>query len=187
MSDSQEGSFVHPHKRRMAWIVLLGGVAVLASYACSLGIEPAVQAGLWGGVPPALLPAYVTSMALATAGYFAFSFFLFFHADPDRARIAGRFGYRLFSGLYVMILAPSALWLPLTSAMVRQPSSCLWLCIRLVLAVVGLGSVALLLALLSLRPRRPANAYWLAVAGGVAFCIQTVVLDLFVWTALFPS
>jgi hypothetical protein len=174
---------VHPQKRRMAWIVLFGGAIVLASYAYSLSFDPATQAGLWGGVPVGLLPVYVTSMALATAGFFAFTYFLLFQADPDRVRIAGRFGYGLFEGLYVMILAPSALWLPLTSAMVQQPSSLLWL----VLAVVGLASVALLLALLSLRPRQPVRAYWLAVAGSLAFCIQTAVLDLLVWTALFPA
>jgi hypothetical protein len=71
--------------------------------------------------------------------------------------------------------------------MVQQPSSILWLGIRLVLGAVGVGSVALLLALLSLQPRQPARAYWLAVAGSVAFCFQTAVLDLFVWTALFPA
>jgi hypothetical protein len=126
-------------------------------------------------------------MALATAGFFAFTYFLLFRADPDKARIAGRFGYGLFEGLYVLILTPSALWLPLTSAMVQQPSGLLWLGIRLVLAVVGLASVALLLALLGLRPRQPVSAYWLAVAGSLAFCIQTAVLDLLVWTALFPA
>jgi hypothetical protein len=171
----------------VAWIVLLGGGAVLLSYAYVLGIDPATRADLWGGVPSALLPAYVVSMALATGGFFAFTFFLVFRADPDRVRIAGRFGYGLFSGLYLMILAPSALWLPLTSAMVQQPNSILWLGIRLVLVTVGVGSVALLLALLSLKPRQPARAYWLAVAGSVAFCFQTAALDLFVWTALFPA
>ncbi|MGD9049612.1 MAG: hypothetical protein PVF77_16260 [Anaerolineae bacterium] len=178
---------MHPQKRTMAWIVLLGGGAVVLSYVYILGIDPATQANLWGGVPAALLPAYVTSMALATGGFFAFTFFLLFRTDPDRVRIAGRLGYGLFYGLYVMILAPSALWLPLTSAMVQQPSSILWLGIRLVLGAVGVGSVALLLALLSLQPRQPARAYWLAVAGSVAFCFQTAVLDLFVWTALFPA
>jgi hypothetical protein len=187
VSKDQEGSFVHPQKRTMTWIVLLGGVAVLGSYAYVLGIDPATQIGLWGGVPPALLPAYVASMALATAGYFAFTYFLLFRVEPDRAQIAGRFGFSLFSGLYVLILVPSAVWLPLTSAMVQQPSSTLWLSIRLMLIVVGLGSVALLLSLLYLRPRQPARAYWLAVAGGVAFCIQTAVWDLFVWTGLFPA
>jgi len=177
---------MHSQKRTLVWIVLLGGTAVLASYAFSLGFDPATQAALWGGVPPALLPAYVTSMALAMAGYLVFTYFLLFPADPDRARIAGRFGYGLLQGLYLMILVPSALWLPLTSAMVQQPSSLLWLGIRLVLTLVGLGSVGLLLALLTWRPRWPAGAYWLAVAGSVAFCFQTAVLDLFVWTAFFP-
>ncbi len=177
---------MHPQRRRLAWIVLLGGGAVVASYIYSLGIDAATRMGLWGGMPAAHLPAYDASMALATAGYFAFTYFLLFRVDPDRVRIAGRLGYGLFQGLYVLILAPSALWLPLTSAMVQQPSSTLWLVIRLVLAVVGLGSAALLLALLTLRPRQPARAYWLAVVGSVPFCIQTAVLDLFVWTAFFP-
>jgi hypothetical protein len=168
-------------------IVLLGGTAVLASYAYGLGFDPATQAALWGGVPYSWLPAYVTSMALATIGYFAFTCFLLFRTDPSRVRIAGRIGYGLFLGLYVMILAPSALWLPLTSAFVRQPGELLWLAIRLVLLVVGLGSVALLLALVTQRPRTPAGAYWLAVAGSAAFCLQTAVLDLFVWTGFFPA
>ena len=181
------GRTVHPKKWRLAGVVLVGGAAVLVSYACSLAIDPATRAGLWGGVPQALLPGYVASMALAAGGFFAFTYFLLVCVDPDRVRIAGGFGYGLFCGLYVLILGPSALWLPLTSAMIQQPSSLLWLGIRLVLALVGIGSVALLLALLRLRPRQPPAAYWLAVAGAVAFCIQTAVLDLFVWTAFFPA
>ena len=178
---------MHPQKKRLAAIVLLGGIAVLVSYAYIAALDPATRAGLWGDVPQALLPGYAVSMVLAAAGFFAFTYFLFFRVDPDQARIAGRFGYGLFHGLYLLILVPSALWLPLTSAMVQQPSSLLWLSIRLVLALVGLAGIALLLALLTLRPRRPGVVYWLAVAGAVAFCIQTAVLDLFVWTAYFPA
>jgi hypothetical protein len=171
----------------LAGLVLLGGVAVIGSYAYSLSIDPATRAGLWGGVPQSLLPVYTASMALAAAGFFAYTYYLLVHVDPDKALIAGRLQYSLFHGLYALILVPSALWLPLTSAMVQHPSSILWLGIRLVLALVGLGSVALLWALLRLRPRQPSAAYWLAVAGAAAFCIQTAVLDLFVWTAFFPA
>ena len=187
MNNSNRNKSTHPKKMGLAAIVLLGGAAVLASYAYILAIDPATRDSLWGGVPSALLPGYTASMVLAAVGYFAFTYFLFFHVDPDRAQIAGRFRYSLFHGLYLLILGPSALWLPLTSAMVQQPSSTLWLGIRLVLALVGLGSAVLLLALLSLRPRQPLTAYWLAVAGSVAFFIQTAVLDLFVWTAYFPA
>jgi hypothetical protein len=171
----------------MLAVVLLGGTAVLASYAYALGMAPSTRSGLWGGVPAVLLPAYVALMALATAGYFAFTFFLLFCADPGIVQIAGRFRYRVFLVLYVMILAPSAMWLPLTSVMVEKPSSLLWLAIQVVLAMVGLASIVLLLALLSLRPRQPNIAYWAAVVGAVAFCLQTAVLDLFVWTAHFPA
>jgi hypothetical protein len=187
VNNSNKNMSVHPKKQSLAVIVLLGGVAVLASYAYILAIDPATRDGLWGGIPSALLPGYTASMVLAAAGYFAFTHFLFFHVDPDRAQIAGRFRYSLFHGLYLLILGPSALWLPLTSTMVQQPSSALWLSIRLMLALVGLGSSVLLLALLSLQPRQPVAAYWLAVAGSAAFFIQTAVLDLFVWTAYFPA
>jgi len=182
-----KGTLVHPQKKRLAAIVLLGGIAVLVSYAFIATLDSATRAGLWGDVPQALLPGYAVSMLLGAAGFFAFTYFLFFRVDPDQARIAGRFGYGLFQGLYLLILIPSALWLPLTAAMVQQPGSLLWLSIRLVLALVGLAGIALLLALLTLRPRRPGAAYWLAVAGAVAFCVQTAVLDLFVWTAYFPA
>jgi len=186
VNDSKAKS-IHPKKLALAGIVLVGGVAVIGSYAYRLGIDPATRAGLWGGVPRALLPGYTASMALAAAGFFAFTYFLLVHADPDEARIAGRLRYSLFLGVDALILVPSALWLPLTSAMVQHPSSVLWLGIRLVLVLVGLGSLALLWALLSLRPRQPSAACWLAVAGAAAFCIQTAVLDLFVWTAFFPA
>lgn len=75
---------MNPQKRTMAWIVLLGGAAVLTSYAFSLRIDPATRADLWGGVPSTLVPTYVASMVFAAAGYFAFTFFLLFRADPDR-------------------------------------------------------------------------------------------------------
>jgi hypothetical protein len=45
----------------------------------------------------------------------------------------------------------------------------------------------LVIALLRLRPRQPARAYWLAVAGSVAFTIQTALVDAVIWTVLFPA
>jgi hypothetical protein len=88
VNNSNRNKSVHPKKQSLAAIVLLGGAAVLASYAYILAIDPATRAGLWGGVPPALLPGYTASMALAAAGYFAFTYFLFVHVDPDRAVLA---------------------------------------------------------------------------------------------------
>jgi hypothetical protein len=44
-----------------------------------------------------------------------------------------------------------------------------------------------LVALLTLRPRQPVWAYGLAVIGCMAFCVQTALLDAWVWPAFFPA
>jgi sortase A len=75
--------------------------------------------------------------------------------------------------------------MPLTFGMLEEPSKAVWLAIRLVLAIVGLASLGLVFALLRLRPRRPRWAYWLAVAGSVAYTIQTALLDAQVWPLSF--
>jgi hypothetical protein len=177
---------VHPARRLFAAINVLGGVAVLGSYALGIATHPDTRGEVWGGVPQGLRPLYTVSMLLAAAGYFAFSGFVWLCLDPDRTRIAGRFGFGLLNLLYACILLPSALWMPLTFAMLESPGPGIWLAIRLVLAVVGLGSLGLLAALLAMRPREPAWAHRLAVAGCVAFAVQTALLDALVWPAFFP-
>lgn len=176
---------MHPHKRALIWINALGGTAVLASYAWNLLAHPGAGGEFWGGVPASLQSVYVCTMLLAAAGYFAFTRFVF-RLRPAEAKIAGRFGYRIFHLIYALILVPSALWMPLTFAMIQEPSAGLWVAIRLTLAAVGLGSLMLLAALLWLEPRRPGVAFKLALAGAVAFTFQTAVLDALVWPAYFP-
>jgi hypothetical protein len=180
------GSNIHPQRRTMLWINLLGGSAVLASYVHGLLTHPATRASLWGQVPQAILPFYEISMFLAVGGYCAFTYFLLFRLDPDQARVANRFGFSLLNLFYALILVPSAAWMPLTLAMIEHPTSSLWFAIRLILALVGIGSVGLFVALLTLRPRKPACVYWLAVIGSLAFCIQTALLDALVWPTFFP-
>jgi hypothetical protein len=179
------GLNMHPHKRTMAWINVLGGTAVLASYAHGLWSHPTTRSDLWGEVPQAIRPVYGGWMFVAAAGYLVFTYYLFFCLDPKEARIAHRFDIRVFNVLYGVILVPSALWMPLTFELLDDPNPGLWLVIRLVLWIVGLASVILVVALLSLRPRQPARAYRLAVAGSIAFTIQTALLDALVWTAFF--
>jgi hypothetical protein len=88
--------------------------------------------------------------------------------------------------LYALILAPSALWMPLTFAMLEAPSGALWAAIRLTLAVVGLASLGLLAAIASARPADAPIARRVALAGALAFSMQTAVLDALVWPAYFP-
>jgi hypothetical protein len=174
-------------RRAMAWINILGGIAVLGSYAHGIWTHPGTAGEVWGGVPEWLKPFYTVSMLTAAAGYFAFTYFLFFRVEPDEARVADRFSLRLFNALYVLILLPSALWMPLTFAMLADPHEGLWMMIRLVLFLVGIGSLALVAALLALQPRQPRAAYLLAVAGSIAFSVQTALLDALIWPAYFPA
>jgi hypothetical protein len=176
---------MHPAKRTLLWINVVGGVAVLGSYAWGIATH-ADPGAVWGGVPEWLKPAYTASMLAAAAGYFLFTGFVLFAVDAERVRIAGRWRFGSINLLYSMILVPSALWMPLTFLMLERPTPLLWVAIRLLLGLVGLGSIGLLIAIASVRPRRPAWAHLLALVGLVAFCVQTALLDALVWPAYFP-
>lgn len=94
-------------------------------------------------------------------------------------------GFGTFNALFAAILIPSALWMPLTFAAAEAASVVLLWAVRLVLVAVGFASLGLLVALLNADPRQPPWAYGLAVIGCVAFCVQTAVLDMIVWSAYF--
>lgn len=172
-------------RKSLVWICTLGGIAVLGSYAWGFLAQPEAMEALWGGVPESLRPLYTINMFLAAGGFFLFAPYIFFRLHPAATRV-GRFDYRVFHVLFLMILIPSALWLPLTAHMVSSPSLALWWVIRLDLALVGLGAVGLGVALAALRgdvPRGRARA----LIGLVPFTLQTAVLDALVWPAYFPT
>ncbi len=173
-------------KRLFLAINVLGGLAVLGSYAQGLGSHPELRQAMWGGVPETWKPVYTVSMLLAAVGYFpTFSYFLL-GLDAQRARFGERFGFGLVNALYVGVLLPSALWMPLTVVMLQSPSTLTWVAIRVVLALVGLSALGLLVALLRVR-QAPRGLWWgLAVVGLLPFCFQTAFLDALVWPAWFP-
>lgn len=176
---------MHPRRSSLLWLNLLGGGAVLGSYAYMLATHPQVGDALWGGVPRAWVPLYTVSMLTATGGYFAFAQHLFFRAAPDDTRF-GRLPFTALHAIFALILLPSAVWMPLTFAYLDAPSAGLFLVIRVVLALVGLGSLALVVALLRMQPRGPRVSWALAVVGSLLFTFQTGVLDALVWTHYFP-
>jgi len=166
-------------------INLIGGAAVIGSYIFGLNAQPSGANALWGSVPENIRPLYGVSMILAALGYFAFVYFIFFRLVPGEVLIGGRFGFSLFYAIFLVILIPSAFWMPLTNMYVGNPSTGLWIGVRTVLAFVGLASIALVWALLSLQGKVPSISYWLAVAGSGYFAFHTAILDAIVWAALF--
>jgi hypothetical protein len=176
---------MHPDRRALLAIHLVGGCAVLASYAYGFTAHTELAPGLWGGVPAWLRPFYTASMLFAALGYFAFSVPILFRLDPERTRIAGA-GFRLFHLLYLLVLLPSALWMPLTFELLEQPRLWLWWAIRVVLFAVGAGSVGLVAAIARAEPWPSRGLRALALVGVLAFALQTAVLDALVWPVYFP-
>lgn len=169
----------------LAIIVIIGGAAVIGSYVYGFIAQPGSGNALWGGVPSWLRPFYTISMGISVLGFFAFITFILFQINPAQVQIADRFGFSLFYIIFLGILIPSALWMPLTQMMTYHPNKILWLGIRLVLVVVGISSCALVWALLTLQTREPNLHYWLAVAGSAYFAFHTAFLDMILWPALF--
>ena len=184
----QEGgrSSLHPLQRRLIGLNGVGGSAVLGSYAYGFVAHAETVGEVWGGVPQWLRPLYTVSMLAAAVGYFAFTFFVLFRIEPRAVRISRRIGYAGFLWLYALILIPSALWMPLTFALLAAPSPGWWTAIRGVLAAVGIGSLGFVLAIRNAAPANATTARRLALLGALAFTFQTAVLDALVWPAYFP-
>lgn len=176
---------MHPYKLWLLFVNLIGGAAVLGSYAWGFAAAPDPARSLWGGVPHGLRPVYTLSMLTAALGYFAFTIFILFKLDAERTRLGERFGYGLFNALYASVLFPSALWMPLTVAALASPGALAVWAVRIVLIVIGLASLGLLAALLSLKAQRRDWHHRLAVIGCAFFCVQTAVLDAGIWSAFF--
>lgn len=175
-----------PLRRNFALLNVFGGVLVLATYGWGAVAESTMMASLWGGVPEAIRPLYTVNMFLSAGGYFFFAPYILLRVDSDRQDVLGRFGYSLFSKFMLLVLVPSAGWLPLTSMMLSHPSPWLWFIIRVDLALVAVGSLGLLVSLWTLRPPLGPGRV-AAVAGLVPFCIQTVLLDALIWPAYFTN
>jgi hypothetical protein len=165
-------------------INVIGGIAVIGSYIYGLTAQSGGANVLWGGVPENIRPVYFVSMIISALGYFAFLYYIIFKLSPSEVTIANTFGFSLFFAIFILILLPSALWMPLTNLYVGTPSSGTWVIIRTILGLVGIGSIALVWALLSLQTREGV-AYWLAVAGSGYFAFHTAILDAIIWAALY--
>lgn len=175
---------MHPQKKTWLAINAVGGVAVLGSYVHGLLTHPDTRNELWGSIPPDLQAVYGVTMWLAAGGYFFFSYYFLVRTEADEVRF-GRFGFGLINALYALIMIASAAWMPLTFVYLDQPSSALWLAVRIDLLGVGIGSIGLIVALFTMKPRAEGLTAVLALLGLLFFAVQTAFLDPLVWPQFF--
>jgi hypothetical protein len=166
---------------------VVGGLAVLGSYAWGILTHPGQVDALWGGVPEAWRPGYGLSMLPAAIGYLVFASYLLFRVDPSTTTFPGGLPYGALWVPFLLILLPSALWMPLTFRFVESGGEGLWIAIRVALSLVGLGSVSLLAMVAGIQPREHPVHWGFSVAGAVAFLFQTGVLDALLWTGRFRT
>ena len=167
----------------LLWINLLGGSAVIGSYAWGILTHPGTGNLLWGNIPSRAIPPYIVSMIFGALGYLFFTYYLIFFFNPSQMTIQIKAGFRGIHTLYLLILIPSAFWMPLTYAMLSSPSSFLWISIRFALMLVGLGGLGMVSALLSIRPR--SRLLLTTVISCIFFCFQTAFIDAFIWPSYF--
>jgi len=178
---------MHAQQIGLLVVMALGGAAVIGSYIRGFSSHPGSAESLWGGVSGGLRYFNYAAMIGAAVGFFLFTFWLLFVVDPGNLEVFGRYGYWMFYVIILLILIPSALWMPFLFAYLDSSSGAWWFAVRLVLVLVGVGALALLAAILTVSPKETGAAYWLAVTGAALFCIQTAVLDMFIWPALFKG
>jgi len=178
---------MHPQKKQWLAINVLGGVAVLGSYAHGLITHPQTRDLLWGDIPGPLQEVYGVTMWLATAGYLVFMHFVLFRVDPAEARVGRQFGFGVINACCAAVVVASALWMPLTFVYLTTPSTALWVLIRADLIAVGIGAVGLVVALFNLSPRPTGWVGVITVLALLLFALQTAFLDPFVWPSFFPN
>jgi hypothetical protein len=164
-------------------INIIGGILVIGSYYFGLRGGKGVEA-LWGGVPENIRPIYTISMLLCAVGYFIFFSYIISNLGAETFKSTYWLGEKLFLILFALILVASALWMPLVNVMVSNPSTLVWVGIRIVLAVVALASLAVVVALLTISPRPTVVFYYSAVIGMIWFTIHTGILDALIWPYL---
>lgn len=176
---------MHPKKKRWLAINVVGGIAVLGSYAHGLATHPQTRDLLWGDMPGPLQDIYGVTMWLAAAGYLVFMAQVLFRFDAAEVRVGRYSGIGVISACCAAVVFASALWMPLTFAYLAQPSTTLWVLIRADLIVVAIGAIGLIVTQFALRPGRTGWASVVTVVSLLLFALQTAFLDPFVWPAFF--
>ena len=165
---------------------LVGGVAVLLSYAVMLMWYPEHRESLWGGVGGGLRKLFVLSMLIAAVGYLTFLCLVTFDGVTGVSNGEGLLITYAPSILCGIFLTASTTWMPLTVAYLNTESEIWW-----VLAVTSLWITAaslLVMAFVIFRSDMEMdypNRY-IALSGLMYISFHCLVLDAIIWVSKFP-
>tara|TARA_A100001037_G_C15109675_1_gene618308 strand:+ start:1031 stop:1567 length:537 start_codon:yes stop_codon:yes gene_type:complete len=106
---------------------LIGGAAVLGSYAFGLGYFPEYRNELWGGIYGIWRNVLVTSMLLSGAAYLTFCYFIIFRADIDAYGIHFILGPQTITLLTALFLLSATLWMPSAILYMHTENNIWWI------------------------------------------------------------
>ena len=168
---------------------LIGGTAVLGSYVWGVWQFDDPATALWGDAPAIVRSSAVVTMLLAALGYLWMVWgHLLWQSEFSSIRLRGYDAAWLIVAIDATILLLSALWMPLTVAAIQRQSQMLRYVVFAVLWGVAGATMVLVWAEASMESSAPSWSHRLAIAGSLAFALQTVILDAIVWVMGFdPS
>ena len=158
-----------------AIVQVLGGLAVLGSYAWGIATHPNPEC-LWGTIPEEWVGLYSSCMPFAAIGYLVATGTWWRRAEP------ADLGW--ITATYAVFLTASTAWMPLSLWAFDQGDPSLWPWIQLNLAITAFASCFLGAALVQ-RARLEGGLWTAAAIGWCALCWQTVALDAVVWPQFF--
>ena len=168
---------------------LIGGTAVLASYVWGVWQFDEPATALWGDAPAIVRSSALVTMLLAALGYLWMVWgHLLWQSEFSSIRLRGYDAAWLIVAIDATILLLSTLWMPLTVAAIQRQSQMLRYAVFGVLWAVAVATMILVWAVARSESSAPLWSHRLAIAGSLAFALQTVILDAIVWVMGFdPS
>ena len=173
---------MNKNQKIFLFIQIVFGTLVPLSYVLGLGEN---TDAMWGGVPNNIRPIYTVSMLISAAGFFVFSTYTFLKVFKESFTLPYCLKKWTIHLSYILILIPSALWIPLVNVMLEKPSDLIWFSIRTVLLLVALGTLSLLILILKAKKDKKDLFYSATIFGLIWFLFHTGVLDAIIWPYLF--
>lgn len=162
-------------KTAFAAVQVVGGSAVLGSYAWGIAQHPDTAHLLWGAVPEEWQGPYSACMPPAAVGYLVATWTCW-------RRLADR-ELRRLTIAYAVFLAASTAWMPLCFIFLDGGPAFTLLAVRAALLATAASAIAIGAQIATTRPVLPA----VTPVGWAFLCWQCVVLDAMVWPWFFPG
>ena len=169
-------------------INLIGGLAVLGSYAIGLGMFPEYREALWGEVRGGLRTAIVISMLFAALGYLAFCYVALFQNGLGDFNKSDWLNSYTLSILVAVFLISATFWMPSAIAYLKFLNT-YWLVICIVSLWVTAISLAALVGIVITSDVEiiGSASHYVAIIGIGLITFHCLVFDAIIWSIMFTK